>query len=59
MNAATIIQMILISSPKEKIKIHFTIKAKDIIEDMLCQTGIAKAINKKRIKPHIRKMTKI
>ena len=56
MSVATIIRMIRIFSLKEKIKTHFTIKAKDIIDDMLYLTGIAKATSKKRIKRRMKKM---
>jgi hypothetical protein len=56
MSVATIIRMIPTFSRKEKIKIHFTIKAKDIIDDMLYLTGIVKAISKKRIKRRMKKM---
>lgn len=50
--------MIHIFNPKPKIKTYFIAKAKDTIEDMLCQTGIAKVISKKKIKLHIKRMMK-
>ena len=56
MSVATITRMIPTFSLKEKIKIHFTIKAIDIIDDMLYLTGIVKATSKKRIKLRIKKM---
>jgi hypothetical protein len=56
MSVATIIRMIPTFSLKEKIKTHFTIKAKDIIDDMLFLNGIVKATSKKRIKRRMKKM---